>query len=495
MTLSYIPSDTNAEGILKAVASGTLPNGKPVIVNANGTVSVVGGSNLTAENYIGMSSGVVEFDIGTTAIGTQAAFDTGNVSFPKATFDSNSNKVVIAYRDQDNSNYGTAVVGTVNPADNSITFGTPAVFESANTDNISTTFDSNSNKIVIAYRDVGNSNYGTTVIGTVSGTNITFGTAVVFESAAVLYTSCTFDSTNNKVVVSYRDSGNSNYGTSIVGTVSGTNISFGTPAVFESAAVLVASSSYNLAGQKTIIAYQDEGNSDYGTVIAATVSGTNISFGTAVVFATAGVGENAKLAYDSTNEKTVVAYRANVSGIAARAVVLSLSGTSITVNTPVAYYDASALAISLSYDSNANKIVATYSEASGSAYVIAGTVSGTTISFGSATKFEESRANPVTSTFDSNANKVVLAFIPNTNPAAGEAIVYQAGFDNTIRGQVASGSQAITNIIGSVSSIQTGLTAGQSYFVQTDGTIGLTADDPSVFAGTAISATKLIVKT
>jgi len=31
--------------------------------------------------------------------------------------------------------------------------------------------------------------------------------------------------------------------------------------------------------------------------------------------------------------------------------------------------------------------------------------------------------------------------------------------------------------------------------VQTDGTIGLTAGSPSVFAGTAISATKLLVKT
>ena len=38
------------------------------------------------------------------------------------------------------------------------------------------------------------------------------------------------------------------------------------------------------------------------------------------------------------------------------------------------------------------------------------------------------------------------------------------------------------------------LTAGQSYYVQTDGTLSTTAGDPSVFAGTAVSATKLIVK-
>jgi hypothetical protein len=41
---------------------------------------------------------------------------------------------------------------------------------------------------------------------------------------------------------------------------------------------------------------------------------------------------------------------------------------------------------------------------------------------------------------------------------------------------------------------QTGLTAGQTYYVQTDGTLGTTAGDPSVVAGTAISTTSIIVK-
>ena len=56
------------EGEFKAVASGTLPNGKPVIVNADGTVSVVGGGNLTSENYIGMSSGGAVVDTASAKI-------------------------------------------------------------------------------------------------------------------------------------------------------------------------------------------------------------------------------------------------------------------------------------------------------------------------------------------------------------------------------------------------------------------------------------------
>ena len=57
--------------------------------------------------------------------------------------------------------------------------------------------------------------------------------------------------------------------------------------------------------------------------------------------------------------------------------------------------------------------------------------------------------------------------------------LYMIGYGNDAVYQYTSGSS---------------LTAGQSYYVQTDGTLSTTAGDPSVFAGTAVSATKLIVK-
>ena len=63
------------------------------------------------------------------------------------------------------------------------------------------------------------------VVGTVSGTNITFGLLLLhLNSARTEHISITFDSTNNKVVIAYEDYGNSQYGTAIVGTVSGTSI-------------------------------------------------------------------------------------------------------------------------------------------------------------------------------------------------------------------------------------------------------------------------------
>ena len=58
-----------------------------------------------------------------------------------------------------------------------------------------------------------------------------------------------------------------------------------------------------------------------------------------------------------------------------------------------------------------------------------------------------------------------------------------------------SNSQSATiQLIGSVDDAQSGLTPGQKYYVQSDGTLSETADTPSVLAGKAISSTKLAIK-
>ena len=94
-----------------ATADGAITAGKPVVVNTDGTVSAVVTTSATE------------------SIGSPTVFESGTTEHTSATFDSNSNKVVIAYVDNDNSTYGTAVVGTVSGT--SISFGSPTVFESA----------------------------------------------------------------------------------------------------------------------------------------------------------------------------------------------------------------------------------------------------------------------------------------------------------------------------------------------------------------------------
>jgi len=143
-----------------AVASGTMTNGTAVIVNADGTVSTVSGSDTTS--------------------GTAVQFESGNISRPKSAYDTTNNRVVIVYADLGNSYYGTAVVGTVSGT--SISFGTPVVFNSAQSNgSMSIVFDDNAGKVVISYQD-GGTNQGESVVGTVdsSDNSISFGSVADF---------------------------------------------------------------------------------------------------------------------------------------------------------------------------------------------------------------------------------------------------------------------------------------------------------------------------
>jgi hypothetical protein len=65
------------------------------------------------------------------------------------------------------------------------------------------------------------------------------------------------------------------------------------------------------------------------------------------------------------------------------------------------------------------------------------------------------------------------------------------GFSNAA---YTNGQTATIQLVGSIDDAQSGLTTSRRYFVQTDGTLGLTPDDPNVFAGTALSGTQIIVK-
>ena len=337
-----------------------------------------------------------------------------------ARYDSNSNRVVLLYN---HASRGYAKVGTVDSSDNSISLGSETEFRDDYASHITSCFDSSNNKIVIAFRDGGNSNYGTAIVGTVdpSDNSITFGSRVVFESADTFDSAISFDSSNNKVVIAYQDRGNSNYGTAIVGTVSGTGISFGSPVVFESAAIgRTIGNTFDSSNNKIVLVYEDDANSDYGTAIVGTVSGTSISFGTAAVFESAAIAKP-NCVFSSAGNTIVIAYRDEGD--------------------------------------------------SGKGKFLEGTVSGTGISFGSPTEFDSGDIDePTALSYDSQNNKVVMAYGDYENSIISTARVI-----------------APTGALGD-------LTIGQQYFVQTDGTLGTSADDPSVIAGTAIGASDIIVK-
>jgi len=347
--------------------------------------------------------------------GTPVVFESASTIYISVTM-LTSTKAIVAYRDGGNSGYGTACILDVSGS--TITAGTAVVFESANTSYISVTMLT-STKAIVTYQDAGNSSYGTACILDVSGSTITAGTSVVFESAYALYISVTM-LTSTKAIVAYRDNGNSDYGTACILDVSGSTITAGTPAVFESANTSYISVTM-LTSTKAIVAYQDGGNSYYGTACILDVSGSTITAGTPVVF------ESATTLYISvtmlTSTKAIVAYRDNGNSSYGTACILDVSGSTITAGTSVVFESATTNFISVTMLTSTKAIV-TYTDGGNSSYGTACIldVSGSTITAGTAAVFESATTTYISVTM-LTSTKAIVTYTDGGNSNYGTSAI------------------------------------------------------------------------
>ena len=494
----------------KAVASGTLSDGSTVVVNSDGTVGVV------TQTRVAPSAGVA------------VTFSTSSATnYISATYDSTNGKIVVAYQDNQSNQYGhgTAVVGTI--SGNSITFGTPVIFQAANgpglgppETHIVSAYDSTNDKVVIAWSSGASSYHGKAIVGTVSGTSITFGSAVTFYNNNTHPYSVVYDSQHQKIVIVYeevRAPSNSYvyYGTAIVGNVSGSGaqatISFGAKNTFKSDRTDTITATYDSTNQKVVIAYRDFNDNFNGKLIVGSVSSNAISFpGTETTFyngdGNTGWPSYTSATYDSTNQKVVLAFQDNINSHG-KVIVGTVSGNSISLGSTVTFNNAGTYHISAVYDSSNSKVVLAYRDGSNSnnGTAIVGTVVGTGITFGISGTFKTGTTDYISATYDSTNQKVVVAYEDSSNSDIGTAsVITSLGSDSTnltssnfvgfSDGAYTNGQTATVQIAGSVDDAQVGLTTGQKYFVQNDGTLSTSAGNPSVEAGTAVSASKIIIK-
>jgi len=475
---SWTPLSTSPT--LEAIASGSLGDGDTVIINADGTVSVV--SESTVESFDSGS----EVDYGIS----------NHTNERSITYDPANNKIIIVYRDTVANII--AQVGTVSGLN--ISFGSAVTVRAATGTQSACVYDPNTQKIIISYR-YNSQNSSRARVGTVSGNTISFGTEANFDGNTT-FQSMVYHAAEQKVVISYVDEGNSNFGTSIVGTVSGTTISFGSPVVFNSATTSFVDSVYDPDSEKVIITYRNGATNI--TAIVGTVSGTSISFGTPAVTGDAGTTiDYGKIAYDATAQKVVMVGMVAANG-GGRCYVGTVSGTSISFSTPI-YFSAVQYGYypDIVYDSVAQKcVVVSGASVAGTANAYLITITGNTPTASSPYQFASSYIDDLKIAYDSNSG---VSVIHGRNGVDGSVFVIQAAeiatnltSENYIGisdGAYADTATATILVDGSVSEAQTGLTAGQDYYIQGDGSLALTPVVPSVLAGTATSATNLLIRT
>ena len=484
---ALLPSG-GAQNVVEFVASGAIGNGKTVILNSNGTVTVVAASTTNLPQAIPK---------GSLAVYSASATYVSRCAFDPTT----KGRLLIIYKDSSASNYLTAVIGTVSGS--SISFA--AVTQLSNTFGFAeVSFDPNtSGKFIVGYQK-GGSPYGIILrVGTVSGTNsISFGaevTVTTFETSAF---SISYDpNTADKFILA---ASSTSVGTALICSVTGNSIYLNSTANFNGHTTTPVVRYNPATANQVILTYTDNANSQYGTARICTVSGTSLSYATEYVFSSE--ASPATLMDVSKTGIFVVAW-----GYAGKSIIGTISGAAISYGSVANFISASTQGVEVAFDPvTTNRFVVIYQDSQNSNYATArvGTVSGSTISYATKAAFVNSETPSILGlSFDPNASGMfATAFGQASNSNHGKAVISQlaatvASTNLTATNligisaeAIASGATGKVNVLGGLNEGQSSLTPASIYYVQGNGSISTVSTAPAQKIGKAMSATTLNIK-
>jgi hypothetical protein len=459
-------------GQYSAIASGAIASaGLVVSLNADGTVSTTTGND--------------------ASVTSPTAFTTVYIAIPVSAYDPVNKKVVVMYNNG-STGFPEAIVGTVTGT--AISFGSSVVVTSVISGEYSIVFDVTNSKFVVFYR--GTSNHGYAKVGTVSGTTISFGAEATFNAATSSLMSSAYDTVNSKILLSFQD-GFSTTARSLVATVSGTSVSFGSSVANPSGSATRITTTYHTAQGRFVVAFQRSNDSNKGWAVVVTISGTTPSFGTAVKFHDASTGVGLASTYDPVNQNVIIAHGNN--GLSTVALCAVVSGTVITYGAPVTVNAAYGANHQLAYDPNVNRAVLVYLDGTvnlGVSNTLR--VSGTTISASSNLNFTSTGISSPSILYLAEALKPAVFYALNSTNRANWLLYTPFASTNHTRigvaqSSAANGAAVTVKVQGGVDENQSGLTIGSTYYVASDGALTTTVSSNNPRIGLALKANTLLI--
>ena len=262
------------------------------------------------------------------------------------------NKVVICFQDKaDNS--GNILVAKV--TDEVLSIHNVYQFSAGNIEYIDVAMV-DTDKFIISYQDVADLNKGKCILGTVSNTTISLGSEIEFSAGNTTHTSVCAISTT-KIAIAFRDIDNSGFGTVRVGNIVGLGITFGSNQVFYSGSATYTGIEL-LSASKVIIKFTDVTNGNYGSVIVGVVSGTGIAYGVSAYFNSNTTHYSSVI---TTEDDTFMIVYDNYTGNRAYSKVGLVSTNVISLDSAVEINNSTTSHIDTT-KINQNKIVMTYSD-------------------------------------------------------------------------------------------------------------------------------------
>ena len=436
-------ADANGLNVAGVITATTLKGSGANLTGILPTLSGIASGTLANGQTViihsdGKVGGISTTGIGQT-VGSVVNWNGGTWGNASACYDTNVNRVVISYRDNSDSGKGKAVVGTITGT--AVTFGTAVQFDSSSTGNHTALFDPTTNKIVIVYKENSNE-YAKAVVGTpdASDNSITFGSVATVQSNIIQQLKATIDTDTGRVIACYQNQQVSGSpGQANVGTVSGTSISFGSNGSFNSTATTEINPVYDPSTQKVVVIFSDEGNSYQGKyVVGSTTSDTAISWGSAATYATTNT-QQITATVDTTSNRVVIAFKDVTNSLGKSMVGTVNANNTMTWGSATTYHSYQADYNALVYDSTREKIVLTYADTNDSnkGILLVGTVnsSNNTIAFGSGFDFNYDgggyQANNNANAFDPDTAGVIIPFKNVSSSNGNGVVIFNNAFTDT----------------------------------------------------------------
>ena len=498
-----------------ATMSGSVADGKPMILKTDGTLEAVGESAVALDPP--QDSHHVE-------VVTSQAHAVAYHPVHK--------RSVMVFRDLNDSNkvkFGILNTGDGTSALTASGFGT--TIGSYDCYEVDIAYDPITENFVAVWRGTNNQGYCVTLSIASSGSTITFGSVQNFTGTSITEPKVACGNTSGNsfgnAVIIWKNQASPNRGHVILFNLEPPNRNMvqRTTGYFNNGATLEIDIGYDPDTDRFLIVYRDNSNSDYGTCKVVEVANntgvdnSTLTLGSAVVYDSNRSDDNT-LAYDTTANKMVIVWEKNNavgSGDRIYARVGTITGgstNSISFGTAVEVSSSNSFTgtsvLKTIHDPDANKLIVLYRLASPNEYARAktGTVSGTSISFSSNEDSNISLSTNMTRlgvsiAYDTNIKATIYSFTKSSDNSvfAGKIKTQNIVTNLTSSNYIGIADAAYTNgqtatvqTLGAIDDAQSSLTIGSKYYVQPNGTIGTSAGSPSVEAGLAVSATNLLVK-
>ena len=516
------------DGSVTATASGTIVNNKPVILNANGTVSAISGTINTTQVINTL----------TDPFGSNPSGDIKSVCFSPDT-----NQIVVATAVSSASNEGRVLVGTVDPSNNTVTWGSNhTVFSS--TANSKTKIHCMYNEVLdhveILWRE---SSTTRLVKGTLSGTgtaasvtNVT--SPYMLEGNSPSHITASIDQSTGVGLLMFQDGGSTNSnvkawrwnGSAFVQSAS-TEVPHAPSTGGSGAEARNPDSVYcaNTAGSNPLIAfvYNDDDNGQDGTILAYSTawngSAASFTVGTSRVFEAAGTDWQ-NIAYSpSKNRILVVGASSGINsgqgGLKVYEFTPPTSGANALNGNYFSQYGSrnilhgvySSTFPTIVYDEESNKNIIIYCDTSdgGKTKTLIGTREfySASAQYAYANRYDLSvvtgnQGQAFCFVYDSNAERSVLLY-SDTTSARMKGYIIRPEFAETTNattkgcigfadGGYSNGQTVTVKVANSIIGGQS-LTPGKFYYVREDGTLSTVSGNPAIEAGIAVSTTELLI--